>query len=141
MKSLKDALQTLRVLHGVFCLTIVVFLLVYLLKPPQNEVSSTTVAAIAIVAIGDLFLGRRFRDFFITPALAALRKNLQDRSAINRWYVGNVLSFCFAEAIALLGLLLRLLGAEWKVAAPFFVVGFLVLLVYFPRLDSELTRQ
>ena len=63
-----------------------------------------------------------------------------DPAALNQWRLGMIGSFVFAETIALLGFVLRFLGAQWKIAGSFFAFAILLMLLWTPRLDVPEAR-
>ena len=50
-----------------------------------------------------------------------------------RWQTGYILGFAQSEAIALFGLSLRYMGFTLREVSPFYVVGFVLMLLSWPR--------
>lgn len=136
MSPLKNALTAARVVHAAFTTTWFLFLLViHLSAPVRQHVSLTFVQALVLVAVTDVALALYLRSQYIGRSVEALREQPEDASALAKWRTGNVVSFTLAETITLCGLALRFLGADWRIAGPFFAVGLMLLLLWFPRLD------
>ena len=85
---------------------------------------------LALVQTGAAFL-LRYR--LAGPAAEALRAHPEDEVQISRWMSGNIGALAIAEAIGLLGLVVRVLGATLPEAAPFYVASFVLLLLLTPR--------
>jgi hypothetical protein len=66
---------------------------------------------------------------FAHPEDAAFR-------AAGVFHTGFILSFALSEAVALLGFALAFLAYGWGTAAPFFVAGFLLIALRFPREET-----
>ena len=136
VNPLKNSLTQVRVVHAAFVTTWFLFLLViHLTAPVQQHVSLTVVQAVALVALTDIGLALYFRSQYMGRSAEALREQPGDTAGLARWRTGNIVSFTFAETITLCGLALKFLGADWRIAGPFFAVGLVLLLLWFPRLD------
>lgn len=136
VNPLRNALTALRVIHATFVTTWFLFLLaIHLTAPVQQHVSPTVVQAIALVAVTDIALALYLRSQYMGRSVEVLREQPADTAALARWRTGNIVSFTFAETITLCGLALKFLGADWRIAGPFFAVGLVLLLLWFPRLD------
>lgn len=136
MNPLKNALAQVRVIHATFVTTWFLFLLaIHLTAPVQQHVSLTVIQALVLAAITDIALAVYFRSQYLGRSLEPLREQPADTAALARWRTGNIVSFTFAETITLCGLALKFLGAAWRIAGPFFAVGLMLLLLWFPRLD------
>ncbi len=73
------------------------------------------------------------RQRMVRPAEDALRAQPEDAAALGRWRAGNIVTFALAEAVALYGLLLRMLGARLQDAVPFYAAAAVFLVVLGPR--------
>ena len=123
-------------LHVAFAASWLSFLFVlYFLKPEEHPISLALVGAFTLAAVADIALALRFRSQLIDAAVEILRSNPEDAAAIKRWRAGNIMSFTFAECLALFGVVLKFLGAEWKISGPFLALGLVVLLLWTPKLD------
>ena len=73
------------------------------------------------------------RQRLVQPAEEILRTQPEDAAALGRWRAGNMATFFLAEAVALYGLVLRMLGSTLLQAAPFYSAAILLLLAFTPR--------
>lgn len=96
---------------------------------PSFRISPRLAVAIAVCAVGYGFLARAR---FVWPAAKALRSKTDDISA-PKWQVGQLVATVSAALVVYLGMLLRLQGDSLHYAALYYVAGFLLLLLWFPR--------
>lgn len=87
-------------------------------------------SGIAITMVLITFVVRRM---FIAAAESGMAGPTPDPAILHRWRGGYMVSFAFSEAVALLGFALRLLGFTLSQVAPFYVVGFFLLVFFGPR--------
>lgn len=140
---MNNALQQVRILHALFVTTWFLFILVakFFLTPIESgNPRSFFPAVIGAVVISEIGVALFLRARLIGSSEAVLRTQPEDQAALAKWRTGNLLSFCFAETITLFGLVLRVLGFEWRVAGIFFGVGLLVLLWWMPRKIDAMPR-
>ena len=140
MPSSQKALNEARLLHAAFLITIFLFIfVVHIAAIGERSISFSIVAGIVCVAVADIGVGFTLRRQFMNKAEQALEVEFDARKALADWRVANILSFAHAETVALFGVALKFLGASWKIAGPFFFVGFALLLLWTPRLDLPLS--
>jgi len=131
----------MRVMHAIFLLTIFLYLgLLKFIVPAGKGVDQIFVAALVLVCVGDVVLASLLRKQKVHASEEKLRVNPKDGAALQQWRAGMILSFVFTECIALFGLVLKILGAEWRVAGPFFAFAVLLMLLWTPRLDAPSAR-
>lgn len=136
MNPVNRSLTEARILHIAFCSSWVLFLfLLFSLRPEEHPVAPAIVTAFALVNFMNVGVALYFRSKYITASVETLRINPQDAAVMTKWRMGNLFSFAMAESVTLFGLVLKLLGAEWRIAGVFFAVGLLLLLLWTPRLD------
>lgn len=85
---------------------------------------------VAITTLGIIFAVRRL---FVSRSEAMLANQPEDTAALNRWRSGYIIMFALSEAVALFGLALRILGFTLSQVAPFYLVGFVLILFFGPR--------
>jgi hypothetical protein len=56
-----------------------------------------------------------------------------DALTLNRWRAGYIMTYALSEAIAMFGLVLRILGFSLSQVLSFYVAGFALLLFFGPR--------
>lgn len=137
MATVQNVLRSVRMVHGVFFLTILLFgfLLIRVDQFPERAVSLPVLIAISLCVCWDIGIAFFFRATKLAPASEALRTNPNDPAALTQWRTQNFLSFCFAETVVLMGFVLKFLGTGWNIVGIFFAVGILLFLLWTPRLD------
>ena len=84
----------------------------------------------AVTAVGVLLVMRRT---LVLPSESALRSRPDDTASLNRWRAGYIITYGLSEAVALFGLVLRLLGFRLSQVWTFYIAGFILLLFFSPR--------
>lgn len=101
-------------------------------NPNTNLLYVMTLAAVTLVIV--MMVTRRFTVYHAHLILLEEPSNVE---AINRWQAGHLITYTCAEVIALLGLVLRVMHFELAQVVPFYVVGFLLLLYFAPKLPAR----
>jgi hypothetical protein len=141
MNPTKLALRNVRILHAAFLLAMFLYIVVLrLIKTPEQTVPPGIVLAFALVAFSDVGIAVFIRSRKVRASEEKLRTQPNDAEALNQWRVGMIISFVLAETIALLGFVLKFLGAEWKIAGAFFAFAIFLMLLWMPRLDVAEAR-
>ncbi len=83
-----------------------------------------------ITIVGVILVVRRTLVLQSANMLAA-RPN--DVATLSRWRAGYVMTYALSEAIAIFGLLLRVIGFSLTQVASFYIAGFILLLFFGPR--------
>lgn len=96
----------------------------------NNPVLFYVLSLATITIVGVIFVVRRTLVLQSSVALAA-RPN--DAATLNRWRAGHIMTYALSEAIAIFGLVLRLIGFSLSQVAYFYVAGFILLLFFGPR--------
>jgi len=136
---MKAAFLQLRLIHGSFILSWFLFILVtvYIIHPVDKLTGMTVPLAVGVAALSGISVAQTLRQKLVVAPAAELARQPDNAALLQRWRSGNIVQFAFAESITLFGLVLRLLGASWPIAAPFFAVGLLMLLLSAPRDPSR----
>ena len=137
MTSIEKNLRTARVLHiALLVMVAVAFDVSYRLLPPiQSQASPILVYVVIFCCLNDIAVAGVLRSRMITPSRELLRSSPNDESALKKWQAGVFVSLVMAYTVVVFGLALRFYGATWNVASWFFILGFLLLLAWTPRLD------
>jgi hypothetical protein len=85
------------------------------------------------LAVADLGVGIWMRTKKLRPAFETLRTLPDDPTALASWRQGFIMSDCMALTVVLFGLAIHFLGGSAEQVAPFFVVGFAVMLFWWPK--------
>jgi F0F1-type ATP synthase membrane subunit c/vacuolar-type H+-ATPase subunit K len=88
---------------------------------------------VAITTVGMIFAVWRL---FVLRSEAALAAQPEDPAALNRWRSGYIITYALTEAVAMFGLVLRILGFTLSEVAPFYLVGVALMLLFGPRRPS-----
>ena len=87
--------------------------------------------SLATITIVGVILVVRRTLVLQSAVMLALRPN--DVATLNRWRAGYVMTYALSEAIAMFGLVLRLIGFSLSQVASFYIAGFILLLFFGPR--------
>jgi len=136
---MKAAFLQLRLIHGSFILSWFLFILVtvYIIHPVDKLAGMTVPLALGVAALSSISVAQALRQKLVVAPAEELARQPDNAALLQRWRSGNIVQFAFAESVSLFGLVLRLLGASWPIAAPFFAVGLLILLLSAPRDPSR----
>jgi len=136
---MKATFAQLRIIHTAFVFSWLMFILVtvYILHPADKLTGMTVPLAVGVAALSSISVAQTLRQKLVIAPAEELARQPDNAALLQRWRSGNIVQFAFAESVTLLGLVLRLLGASWPVAAPFFAVGLLMLLLSAPRDPSS----
>jgi hypothetical protein len=83
-----------------------------------------------ITIVGVILVVRRT---LVLQSAATLASRPNDVATLNRWRAGYIMTYALSEAIAMFGLLLRLIGFSLSQVASFYIAGFILLLFFGPR--------
>jgi hypothetical protein len=96
----------------------------------SNPVLFYVLSLATITLVGVILVVRRTLVLQSATVLAA-RPN--DTATLNRWRAGYILTYALAEAIAIFGFVLRVIGFSLSEVASFYIAGFILLLFFGPR--------
>jgi hypothetical protein len=100
--------------------------------PERNLYFALTL--VALTTVGMIFSVRRL---FVLRSEATLTAQPGDHAALSRWRSGYMIVYALSVAVALIGLVLRILGFTLSQVAPFYLVGFVLTLLFGPRRRSR----
>lgn len=128
------AVRNLRVIWMTTLVVIVgyVLFIVWLHPPVSAHPNYTLALALGFFAVCEIPALLFFRQSFVGSSAEKLRENADDAAALKKFRIGYVGCFCMCFAIAVYGLVLRVMGTPMTWAAPFFVVAFALLLMLRP---------
>jgi len=86
-----------------------------------------------IVSATAALLAFQLRARWIPAAIEELRRTPNDAQAAQRWHSAHFASLAIAEVIALFGVSLRGIGGTLYESLPFYIIGFGLMLAWFPR--------
>jgi hypothetical protein len=83
-----------------------------------------------ITIVGVILVVRRT---LVMQSASTLASRPNDVPTLNRWRTGYIMTYALSEAIAMFGLVLRLIGFSLSQVASFYIAGFILLLFFGPR--------
>jgi hypothetical protein len=96
--------------------------------PDRNFYFAITLVALTMV--GMAFAAWRL---FVLRSEATLAALPEDAVALKRWRAGYIFTYALCEAVALFGFVLRILGFTLSEVAPFYIVGFVLMILFSPH--------
>jgi F0F1-type ATP synthase membrane subunit c/vacuolar-type H+-ATPase subunit K len=131
------ALRIARILHIAFLVAIATFVIVgEAAGPPEPRDLGPIYTILAALAVAMLIPAAIVRQKLVRSAEEHLRLRPEEMQLVGRWLAGNIVSFALCEAVAIYGLVLRLLGGTLPIAAPFYAAAAIFLFFFTPRLDA-----
>jgi hypothetical protein len=130
----ESAIRIVRVLQVAMLLSVLLFVVTGELVGSIPRLSNPTLfyaLSLATITIVGVILVVRRTLVLQSATMLAARPN--DVATLSRWRAGYVMTYALSEAIALFGLLLRLIGFSLSQVASFYVAGFILLLFFGPR--------
>ena len=130
---MEGSIRLIRALQIAMLSAIVIYVLV------GELVSSTRIAdpityyvlSLATITIVGVILVVRRTLVRQSESMLAVRPG--DALTLNRWRAGYIMTYALSEAIAMFGLILRILGFSLSQVLSFYVAGFALLLFFSPR--------
>ncbi len=136
--SLPSALAFTRKVWILMLISIPLFVLVVeYLNPKERRLPQSFLVTISALAIGCAFLWISFRGRYIGTSRLELAADPRNMRALKKWQVGHLMSFLLSEAVALYGINLRFRGLTFSQAAPFCLVGLLLMIFSAPAAPAK----
>ncbi len=128
-------LRVVRTVHATLAVAMVLYVCVaeFFLHPAVQPVDAAFYGGIAIVAVVCAVSAVVVRARMLRPAFTKMRTDPDDATSHNRWRVGIFVSDALAMAILLYGFVLRFMGCTTAQAAPFYLGGFVLMILWWPR--------
>ena len=129
-----SAIRIVRAIQIAMLLSVALFVLAGELVGSIPRLSNPTLfyaLSLATITIVGVILVVRRTLVLQSAAILAGRPN--DAATLNRWRAGHVMTYALSEAIAMFGLLLRIIGFSLSQVASFYIAGFILLLFFGPR--------
>ena len=111
------------------------------LKPAERSIPSALLFGSAAAAFSNITIAFVLRQQKVKKPMEILRDEPGNSSAMLMSRSGNVISFVLAESLTLLGMVLKFLGAEWRVAGIFFAAGLILTLLWYPRMGLPVSAS
>ena len=127
------ALQLVRIVQIAMLASIAAYAVVGELVGRKYAPQNTLFYALSFVAITIVGATMVVRSTLVLPSEDSLRRRPDDTLTIGRWRTGHLFMYGMCEALALLGLVLRLLGFSLSHIWGFYLGGVLLLLLFSTR--------
>jgi hypothetical protein len=131
---MENAIKIVRVIQIAMLLSVGMFVLAGEVVGSIPKLSNPTLfyaLSLATITIVGVILVVRRTLVLQSAVTLAVRPN--DVATLNRWRAGYVMTYALSEAIAMFGLVLRLIGFSLSQVASFYIAGFILLLFFGPR--------
>ena len=131
----EGTVQFLRLLHGALLVSVVLYGLILWRVPAQNSrpLDASMLVALGALSVVMIAVGVAVRAKFIREAFETLRIRPDDAGSLAHWRKGDIVSAALAEAVVLYGVAIHFIGGSTRQVAPFFVVGAIVMLLWWPQ--------
>ena len=140
--SLTATARNVRIIHFAFLAMPALLFFALATVPIVAKPQMTFLPALlAVLAVSEVGIATGIRAKLLRPAVARLEQSPGDSLALAQWQRGQLLSMVFATTVALYGVVIRVMGFSWNIAAWFFVAGFLLLLWWTPRLELPISTN
>jgi hypothetical protein len=131
---MESAIRVVRAIQIAMLVSVVFYVLVgegIGAVPHLNDpVLFYVLSLVTITIVGVILVVRRT---LVLQSAAALASRPNDAATLGRWRAGHIMTFALSEAIAIFGLVLRILGFSLSQVASFYIAGFILLLFFGPR--------
>jgi FtsH-binding integral membrane protein len=131
-------LAMLQMLRFALLTSIVLYALIGEVAGPKNAAQPLPIMfhILTFMAIGIVVLAFAMRRLLMKPS-EPNASGTPDPTVISRWKTANILTYASSEAVALFGLVLRMMGFTLSQVVPFYLAGFILILFLAPRLPPN----
>lgn len=131
---MENAIKIVRLIQIAMLLSVGIFVLTGEMVGSIPKLSNPTLfyalSLATITIVGVILVVRRT---LVLQSAVTLATRPNDVATLNRWRAGYVMTYALSEAIAMFGLVLRLIGFSLSQVASFYIAGFILLLFFGPR--------
>ncbi len=131
---MENAIKIIRAIQIAMLLSVAIFVLAGEMVGSIPRLSDPTLfyalSLATITIVGVILVVRRT---LVLQSAVTLASRPNDVATLNRWRAGYVMTYALSEAIAMFGLVLRLIGFSLSQVASFYIAGFILLLFFGPR--------
>jgi len=127
------ALSTLRVMQWALLASVLLYVAVGQFARPiargLDPTLSYLFATLGVAIVGIIFVVRRTLVF---RAAASLVTQPDDPLSLGQWRTGYIATYALCEALAVFGLVMRLVGGNLQQSIPYYLGGFILLFFFRP---------
>jgi len=131
---MENAIKIVRLIQIAMLLSVGIFVVAGEMVGSIPKLSNPTLfyalSLATITIVGVILVVRRT---LVLQSAVTLATRPNDVATLNRWRAGYVMTYALSEAIAMFGLVLRLIGFTLSQVASFYIAGFILLLFFGPR--------
>jgi mannose/fructose/N-acetylgalactosamine-specific phosphotransferase system component IIC len=134
---MKEALRIVRLAQIAILVGVVVFVFAGEFAGVRLTVDAKVLYAIPFASISLIGAILVVRKTLVLQSETELRAKPGDAVALARWKSGYIVTYVLCEALALFGLLLRIMGSSRSQVWPYYAGGIVLILLFWPRLPSS----
>ncbi len=126
--------RTLRLIRAALLISAAIYIVIAEKIVKSTAHISTTVYVAMVLIAGAAGIATVVARYRLAPAeVAGEPFNPADKAQIQRWMVSYIIPYAIAESIVLDGFIVRFLGARLSLAAPFYALGIVLMLLFPPQ--------
>ena len=134
------ALRTVRLVQIAMLVSVAIYVVVGEVVRPSFAANPTILYATSVASISVVGAILVVRRTLVVQSEAQLREKPDDPFILSRWRTGYIVMYALCEALALFGLLLRLVGFSINHVWPYYAGGFVLLLLFWPTVPPAERR-
>ena len=128
-----SALRTVRVIQIAMLVSIGLYVVAGEMAGARWNAGTTVIRAISFASISVVGAILVVRKTLVLESEAQLRERPDDPVILSRWKSGYLVTYALCEALALFGLVLRIMGFTIGQVWPYYAGSFVLLLLFWPR--------
>jgi len=129
-----QTLRILRLVQWLMLLSILIYAVLGEVVGPHGRTVNPTInylfSTLGVAVVGVIFVVRRT---LVLRAAESLASRPDDNLSLDHWRTGYIVTYALCEALALFGLVLRVLGCNFQQCLPFYIGGFVLLFFFRAR--------
>jgi hypothetical protein len=133
------AVRTVRLIQIAMLASIGIYVVVGEVAGRPPNIDATVLYAISFASISMVGAILVVRKTMVLQSEAELREKPGDPVMLSRWKTGYFVTYALCEALALFGLVLRILGFTLTQVWPYYAGSFVLLLLFWPRVPQTYT--
>jgi len=137
---METAVRLVRLVQIAMLASVVVYVAVGELAGRSAAANNTLFYGMSLASISTLGAALVVRRTLVLPAEALLQEKPADQLVQARWKTAYLVLYALCDALALFGLILRMAGFTLVHVWGFYLGGFLLLLIFSPRVPQAHLR-
>jgi hypothetical protein len=127
------AVKTVRLIQIAMLVSVGIYAVVGEVAGRHLNTDATIIYAISFASISVVGAILVVRKTMVLQSEAELKQKPDDPVILARWKTGYFVTYALCEALALFGLVLRMLGFSLNQVWPYYAGSFVLLLLFWPR--------